>query len=334
MHASHILTNTILATFISCALASNAKAQTGLAERMDSILAGRQKRLAAKYDTTYIGLPEKKWTVKLRTTAQGTDLNTKGSLEGMAFTSTLETDISATVGATVSYRGLSLGFSLNPARLYGRNKDNTFTLTSYGNRMGIDLSYSSANTFRGKAEYGGENHDVGAGNVKMKLLEANAYYSFNRRRFSFPAVFTGSQEQRRSCGTWLAAMSAFAGKFTTGDGTIPGLAGSELSVLNVAVGAGYAYNFALRRKWLLHLSATPQLVVFSRARLLVDGDRQRAPFKFPAIANVGRIAAVHSFGNSFMGFYAVVNTWNMGDRDKMGTSIIKWRARLFYGIRF
>ena len=334
MHASHILTNTILATFISCALASNAKAQTGLAERMDSILAGRQKRLAAKYDTTYIGLPEKKWTVKLRTTVQGTDLNTKGSLEGMAFTSTLETDISATVGANISYRGLTLGFSVNPAKLYGKNKDNTFAFSSYGNRMGIDLSYSSANTFRGKAEYGGENHDVGAGNVKMKLLEANAYYSFNRRRFSFPAVFTGSQEQRRSCGTWLAAMSAFAGKFTTGDGTIPGLAGSELSVLNVAVGAGYAYNFALRRKWLLHLSATPQLVVFSRARLLVDGDRQRAPFKFPAIANVGRIAAVHSSGNSFMGFYAVVNTWNMGDRDKIGTSIIKWRIRLFYGIRF
>ena len=265
---------------------------------------------------------------------QGTDLDTKGKLEGMSYRSMLKTDISATVGANISYRGLTLGFSVNPAKLYGKNKDNTFAFSSYGNRMGIDLSYSSANTFRGKAEYGGENHDVGAGNVKMKLLEANAYYSFNRRRFSFPAVFTGSQEQRRSCGTWLAAMSAFAGKFTTGDGTIPGLAGSELSVLNVAVGAGYAYNFALRRKWLLHLSATPQLVVFSRARLLVDGDRQRAPFKFPAIANVGRIAAVHSFGNSFMGFYAVVNTWNMGDRDKMGTSIIKWRARLFYGIRF
>ena len=301
---------------------------------MDGILAARRERMAAKYDTAYIRLPEKKWTVKLRTTMQGTDLDTKGKLEGMSYRSMLKTDISATVGANISYRGLTLGFSVNPAKLYGKNKDNTFAFSSYGNRMGIDLSYSSANTFRGKAEYGGENHDVGAGNVKMKLLEANAYYSFNRRRFSFPAVFTGSQEQRRSCGTWLAAMSAFAGKFTTGDGTIPGLAGSELSVLNVAVGAGYAYNFALRRKWLLHLSATPQLVVFSRARLLVDGDRQRAPFKFPAIANVGRIAAVHSFGNSFMGFYAVVNTWNMGDRDKMGTSIIKWRARLFYGIRF
>lgn len=334
MHASHILTNTILATFISCALASNAKAQTGLAERMDSILAGRQKRLAAKYDTTYIGLPEKKWTVKLRTTAQGTDLNTKGTLEGMAFTSTLETDISATVGATVSYRGLSLGFSLNPAKLYGRNKDNTFTLTSYGNRMGIDLSYSSANTFNGKAEHGQESQSISAGNVKMNLLEANAYYSFNRRKFSFPAAFTQSQVQKRSCGTWLATMSAFAGRFATDDGTIPGLPATKLSILNIAVGAGYAHNFALGRKWLLHVSATPQLVVFSRARLLVGGDRQRAPFKFPSLANVGRLAAVHSFHNSFAGMYAVVSTWYMGDSDKMSANILKWRARLFYGIRF
>ena len=301
MHAFPVTARKILTTLVLCAPALTAGAQSGFVERMDGILAARRERMAAKYDTAYIRLPEKKWTVKLRTTMQGTDLDTKGKLEGMSYRSMLKTDISAILE--------DLGYTANDL-------------------MNVNF------VFIVEGEYGGENHDVGAGNVKMKLLEANAYYSFNRRRFSFPAVFTGSQEQRRSCGTWLAAMSAFAGKFTTGDGTIPGLAGSELSVLNVAVGAGYAYNFALRRKWLLHLSATPQLVVFSRARLLVDGDRQRAPFKFPAIANVGRIAAVHSFGNSFMGFYAVVNTWNMGDRDKMGTSIIKWRIRLFYGIRF
>ena len=334
MYARPILVRKILTTLILCAPALTAGAQSGFVERMDSILAARRERLAAKYDTAYIGLPEKKWTVKLRTTAQGTDLNTKGTLEGMAFTSTLETDISATVGANISYRGLTLGFSVNPAKLYGKNKDNTFAFSSYGNRMGIDLSYSSANTFRGKAEYGGENHDVGAGNVKMKLLEANAYYSFNRRKFSFPAAFTQSQVQKRSCGTWLATMSAFAGRFTTDDNAIPGLPATKLSILNIAVGAGYAHNFALGRKWLLHVSATPQLVVFSRARLLVGGDRQRAPFKFPALTNVGRIAATYNFRNSFMGMYVVVNTWNMGDRDKMSTSIIKWRIRLFYGIRF
>lgn len=334
MYARPILVRKILTTLILCAPALTAGAQSGFVERMDSILAARRERLAAKYDTAYIGLPDKKWTVKLRTTAQGTDLNTKGTLEGMAFSSMLKTDISATVGANISYRGLTLGFSINPAKLYGKNKDNTFTLSSYGNRMGIDLSYSSANTFSGKAEYGGEKRRIAAGKVGMDLLETNVYYSFNRRKFSFPAVFTQSQVQKHSCGTWLAALSAFAGKFTTGDGTIPGLANSELSMLNVAVGAGYAYNFALRRKWLLHISATPQLVVYSRARLLVGGDRQRAPFKFPALTNVGRIAATYNFRNSFMGMYVVVNTWNMGDRDKMSTGIIRWRARMLYGIRF
>lgn len=61
---------------------------------------------------------------------------------------------------------------------------------------------------------------------------------------------------------------------------------------------------------------------------------RRAPFKFPALTNVGRIAATYNFRNSFMGMYVVVNTWNMGDRDKMSTGIIRWRARMFYGIRF
>lgn len=334
MYARPILVRKILTTLILCAPALAAGAQSGFVERMDSILAARHERMAAKYDTAYIALPDKKWTVKLRATVQGTDLNTKGKLEGLALRSTLKTDMSATVGANISYSGLTLGFAINPAKLSGKNKDNTFGFSSYGNRMGIDLSYSSAGTFSGRAHLGGDSHSVSAGSVGMDLVEANAYYSFNRRRFSFPAVFTGSQVQRRSCGTWLAAMSAIAGKFTTGDGTIPGRPGSELSVLNVAVGGGYAYNFALRRNWLLHISATPQLVVYSRARLLVGGDRQQAPFKFPSIASVGRLAAVRNSGNSFMGMYAVVNTWHMGDRDKMGTGIVKWRVRLFYGIRF
>lgn len=334
MHAFPVTARKILTTLVLCAPALTAGAQSGFVERMDGILAARRERMAAKYDTAYIRLPEKKWTVKLRTTMQGTDLDTKGKLEGMSYRSMLKTDISATVGANISYRGLTLGFSVNPAKLYGRNKDNTFTLTSYGNRMGIDLSYSSANTFNGKAEHGQESQSISAGNVKMNLLEANAYYSFNRRKFSFPAAFTQSQVQKRSCGTWLATMSAFAGRFATDDGTIPGLPATKLSILNIAVGAGYAHNFALGRKWLLHVSATPQLVVFSRARLLVGGDRQRAPFKFPSLANVGRLAAVHSFRNSFAGMYAVVSTWYMGDSDKMSANILKWRARLFYGIRF
>ena len=181
MYARPILVRKILTTLILCAPALTAGAQSGFVERMDSILAARRERLAAKYDTAYIGLPDKKWTVKLRTTAQGTDLNTKGTLEGMAFSSMLKTDISATVGANISYRGLTLGFSINPAKLYGKNKDNTFTLSSYGNRMGIDLSYSSANTFSGKAEYGGEKRRIAAGTHSTAASSHFRQYSPSRR---------------------------------------------------------------------------------------------------------------------------------------------------------
>ena len=298
------------------------------------MLEARREKSFARYDTAYIGKPGGKWTVKLRANASGTNLYTDGTINNSQFNAQLESELRATAGVTVSYRGLSLGFAVNPAKLAGRSKDNEFSLSSYGNRMGVDIVYTSAKTFSGEAEYGGNAYSIEQGRVEMDVLQANAYYAFSHRRFSFPAAFSQSQVQKRSCGSWLLGLSAFAGRISSATDVVQGIGSKRLTTINVAIGGGYAYNFVIKRKWLLHLSATPQLVVFSRARLLVDGDRQRAPFKFPAIANVGRIAAVHSFGNSFMGFYAVVNTWNMGDRDKMGTSIIKWRIRLFYGIRF
>ena len=168
----------------------------------------------------------------------------------------------------------------------------------------------------------------------MDVLQVSAYYAFCHRRFSFPAAFSQSQVQKRSHGSWLLGLSAFAGRIRTDAEIMPGTPGTRLSAISVGVGGGYAYNFVIKSKWLLHISAVPHIVVYSRNRLTVDDVRQRAPFKFPSLINVGRTAVVRNFKNSFLGASAVVNLWQQGDADRMMIECIKWRARLFYGIRF
>lgn len=326
--------NIILVTVLLCACHAVAKAQTMLAARIDSMLKARVERAFARYDTAYIGKPDGKWSVKLRVNASGTGLDTRGNIDGVEFESKLKAEPKNTLGATVSYRGLSLGFSVNPAKLAGRNKDNEFSLTSYGNRMGFDLLYTSAKTFSGDAEHGGETYEIGRGGVSMQMFQANAYFAFNGRRFSFPAAFSQSQVQKRGCGSWLLGLSAFAGRITTEAEAVHGMVSTRLSSINIALGGGYAYNFVIKRNWLLHISAMPHIVVFSRNRLTVGEMRQRAPYRFPSLINIGRMALVRNFNNSFMGVTVVVNLWQQGDSDEMELESLKWRARLFYGFRF
>ena len=105
------------------------------------MLEARREKSFARYDTAYIGKPGGKWTVKLRANASGTNLYTDGTINNSQFNAQLESELRATAGVTVSYRGLSLGFAVNPAKLAGRSKDNEFSLSSYGNRMGVDIVY-------------------------------------------------------------------------------------------------------------------------------------------------------------------------------------------------
>ena len=158
----------------------------------------------------------------------------------------------------------------------------------------------------------------------MEMLQANAYYTFSHRRFSFPAAFTQSQVQLRSKGSWLLGLSAFAGRIDTGSDVVPGASKSRLLAINVAVGGGYAYNLVLKRKWLIHLSAMPHIVVYSRNKLTVGDVRQRSPFRFPSLINIGRFAAVRNFKNSFIGMSAVVNLWHQGDSGEMMIESVKW----------
>ena len=175
----------------------------------------------------------------------------------------------------------------------------------------------------------GPGHDLLPGRLRRRHHGGGRH-----RRFSFPAAFTQSQVQLRSKGSWLLGLSAFAGRIDTGSDVVPGASKSRLLAINVAVGGGYAYNLVLKRKWLIHLSAMPHIVVYSRNKLTVGDVRQRSPFRFPSLINIGRFAAVRNFKNSFIGMSAVVNLWHQGDSGEMMIESVKWRARLFYGVRF
>lgn len=305
-----------------------------VAKEINAVLDTRDRMQQHKYDTAYISKPQQRWTVKLRANVSGNALNTQGTVDGLDLRSRLRTDMKITAGASVSYRGLSLGFALNPAKLAGRNKDIELNLNAYGNSVGGDVVMVATKTYKGTATANGTDYDVAAGAVSMKMMTATGYYAFNHRRFSIPAAFTQSQIQRRSCGSWLAGVTFMAADIKTAAGAVPGSDSSRLWFVSAAIGGGYGYNFVIDDRWLIHISAVPQIMIVTRGRFKVGDTSLHTPFRFPSLTNVGRIAVVRHFRKNFIGMSAVINNFYIGDHDQLLVENVKWRARLFYGFRF
>lgn len=265
--------------------------------------------------------------------AYGTSLDIKGKNGDGRFTSSLEAENKYTLGVSAHWRGLSAGLTLNPYRWAGKNKDFELTVNAYGNRMGADIVYQTANTFKGDTRAGGITTAVGTGGVGQDMFIVNAYYVFNGRRFSYPAAFGQSWRQLRSCGSWMIGVSYLWRDLDMDNFYAWGDNAAELRTLCLAVGAGYGYNFVLPHGWLCHVSTLPELVAHSRSRLTVGDENSVMRTSFPEFVTTGRLSVSRNFSRYFMGMYSIVTVSNIGDTDKVNVQNVKWQACFFFGIQ-
>lgn len=320
----------LAAILILCLWAMTTYGQDRLLHRVDSMAARLYYR--AKTDTAYITRPDSRWIVKLRSNASRADIETHGTMNGIAYASELHSAMKATFSISLSYRGLALGVSLNPAHLHGRNNDMELNLSSYGNRLGGEIVYQSTKTFAGKVTKGNVVSKVESGLVSQTMLSANGYYAFNHRRFSYPAALSQTYRQRRSAGSWMLAASFWGGSIKTGGSEAFGSQPLDLHIQLVGIGGGYGHNFVVGNRWLFHISALPTFIVYSRNRMETDSEARRMDYHFPEVIITSRGAVVYHFKRYFTGMSMVASFLNIGDPDKLEISNAKWRGRLFFGV--
>jgi hypothetical protein len=315
-------------TFLLAVFSSEVKAQQlwDILHYGDSLLSMRYHH--SNIDTAYITRPQTKWTLRARLNVSGASLEVESMAADDPFKSHADADFKSTLSLGVSYLGLSVALALNPAKMMGKYKDYELNLRYYGNRWGFDFIYQDARNFTGWREYQGVRDDLPAEMLRLKTLNVNFYYAFNKRRFSYPAAFSQSYIQRRSAGSFLLAAS--------GQGQVVETKGdyeSRLNVSNIGIGAGYGYNWVPGRNWLLHISALPTFIVYSHTSLKAEGQRTTLKYQFPETIITARGAIVRQFGNMFVGTTMVYNYTNIGNRDHLSVYNSKWRTRLFFGIR-
>ena len=307
---------------------------TKRAARIDSALAARYYRTS--YDTNYVTRPDGKLTLKLRFNQTGNDFHAKGTVNDVYSKADLSTSHKTTMSIGASYRGLSLSASINPAKMKGVYKDYEFNLNYYSRRLSLDFSYQRAETLSGDIDGDRGAQRLEEGDVTLKVVNLAGYYTFNHRRFSFPAAFTQSFIQRRSAGSWLAGISYQGGSIKTTDALKernPNAPETRIYIGHFGIGGGYGYNLVLGKKWLLHFSMLPTFVVYNRNNMTVNDVRKNAGhMRFNMIFNE-RAAIVRNFSSRFFAGANLVMNNSVFDDDIVVVNQNKWRARAFVGMR-
>lgn len=296
---------------------------------VDSILTKRYWR--ADIDTDYIIRPKTKWTLLARYNVSGAKIGATSVQGKDRYESELNADYKSTLSIGVSYLGLGLNLSINPTKILGEYHDYELGFRSYGKRFGFDIAYQDASTFKGWQEVNGVRQDITTNDelFRLRTLNVNAYYAFNKRRFSYPAAFSHSYIQRRSAGSFLLAASGQGQHGEVNDSTP-----ITFKMTNIAIGGGYGYNFVPGKGWLLHISALPTFIVYTHTSITMDGSEVPLDYHFPEVIITGRGAVVKQIGhNMFAGLSGVYHFTSIGNKDKLNVRNEKWHARLYFGFR-
>ena len=301
---------------------------------IDSALTARYYRIP--YDTNYVVRPEGNLTLKVKVNQTGNDFHAKGTVNGIYSKADLHTSYKTTMSIDVSYRGLSASLSINPAKMSGAYKDYEFNFNYYSSRLSLDLSYQRSESLAGDIWFNDNPGRLESGEATMKVLNVAAYYTFNHRRFSFPAAFNQSYIQRQSAGSWLAGISYQGGSIKTTDALIernPNAPETRIYVGHLGIGGGYGYNWVIGHKWLLHFSMLPTFVVYNRNNMTVRGERKEAQhMRFNMIFNE-RAAVVYNFSPRYFAGATLVMNNSVFDDDVVVVNQNKWRARVSLGMR-
>ena len=192
----------------------------------------------------------------------------------------------AKLGIYFGWRWIFLGVSFDIKDLLGkhrspnekRRKEVVFNLYSskfgvdlYSRRTGSDFKITSYSGFDLDNDYSDTNFE----GFESKIKGMNAYWIFNHRKFSFPAAYSQSTNQRRSCGSLMAGFSYSQHRINFDQSLLPEemqeqikapLQFNKLKYTDYNLSVGYGYNWVFAKNCLLNVSLLPA-IGFKKARV-------------------------------------------------------------------
>lgn len=308
---------------------------------LDRFLIWRQQ--LSDFDTLYLSKPQDKWSFRTGFNYKENRIYGIGRLNGTPVTVSLQSRPEVSQSFSAAYRGLGFSFTINPASFFGEKEDIGLGFSWYGQSWGYQIEAVTTKSFSGKVfmENGSGQDpqdwlefDVPRGNVNLFKLSASAYYVFNNKRFSYPAVVNQGYVQKRSSGSFFLNTDLKWGMLHAG--SVEGLGNSpiDMNYLIWGLGGGYGYNYVFDNGLMLHASARASLVVLNSSRFKIMALNKGMHFSFPDFACNGMFGMVYPFGKWYMGMFYNVNDDSIGDTKHVLFEDLRLWGRLMVGVRF
>lgn len=181
----------IIVIFILMFVSSGAFAGNPI-KRADSLLQKVYNKV--DYDTTYISRSPGKIGLKLWGSLSGSRLKARGD----NLNSTLRPDMKGSVSVEFDYYDLAIELATNVTGSSGSKRDFSINCNFYPRRFVLDISYQKTWSASGSVTYNGQTVDVEADWLVTKMLNIDAYYTFNYRKFSYDSPFYQFYVQKKS----------------------------------------------------------------------------------------------------------------------------------------
>ncbi len=250
------------------------------------------------------------------------------------------------IGPYFGWRWIFLGYTFDVSHLGDKDNKQEWDISLYSNLVSVDLYYRKTGD-----DYKIRDVDFPDNSVNTRALKGvpfdglnvgitgiDVYYVANHKRFSYPAAFSQSTVQRRSCGSTLYGIGYtrhsidldFNRLQEVVNENLPeaksypdvvkldsGLMFNKVRYTNISVSGGYAYNWVFAHNWLLSGSMSLALG-YKRA----TGDLRRDEltilrdfsFRNVVLDAAGRMGVVWNDTKWFAGMSAILHSYNYRKR--------------------
>lgn len=261
------------------------------------------------------------------------DLYTLSSGGRDAQSMTFAPDMNLKLGPYVGWKWFFLGYTFELGNVNLQRIKQQLDLSIYSSQVGIDLFYRrTGNDYKLRDARLGANVDASVlegqsfDGIKAGITGFNAYYIFNHGRFSYPAAFSQSTQQKVSCGSWMAGLGYTKNSLDVdherlqqliddkmGANTVPldsGLMFRHVSYHDFNVSAGYAYNWVFARDWLFAASGQAALAYKKSEGDVVGTSAEGFDFENVNLDGIGRFGVVYNNMRWYTGVSVIVHTNN------------------------
>ena len=222
------------------------------------------------------------------------------------------------LGVYFGWRWIFLGYSFDVKDIFGGHKNKAkkteMALNLYSSKFGVDLYYrKTGSDFKIRSSSGFDLNtpikNLNFNGLQSKIKGLNAYWIFNYKKFSYPAAYSQSTNQRRNAGTLTAGLSVSTHNLKFDYAKLPeiiqetmnpGMKVRHIKYTNISLNFGYAYNWVFARNCLACLSLSPA-VAYKTSRIEKDTEEPSDWYKNFNIDFILRAGVVYNNSKYFVG---------------------------------